>query len=138
MCRGKRTLRPIGFLRTLGQTRPEKFFDQRGEAEFANAEQPRGDHGVENSGREKIHGAGKGADRNRRLAGRFPYPVSAAQRRQIEAGQRIDQVIVTAETELDEAKLFEITVQTVGLGIDRDAIERLQLREDSRVRPRSK
>ena len=41
-------------------------------------------------------------------------------------------IIVAAKTELQQTKLFEITVQTVGLGIDRDAIDPLQLREAAR------
>jgi hypothetical protein len=33
---------------------------------------------------------------------------------------------VPGNADLDEAKLFEVAVQTVGLGIDRDAINRIK------------
>src|SRR4029078_7605586 len=46
-----------------------------------------------------------------------------AERLEIDSGQRIDQNIFAIEGELNEAQLFEIAVQTVGLGVDRDALE---------------
>jgi hypothetical protein len=45
------------------------------------------------------------------------------QRREINVRQRINQAIVPRNADLDEAKFFEIAVKTVGLGIDRDAID---------------
>ena len=39
-------------------------------------------------------------------------------------------MIFAVEGQLDETKLFEIAVQTVGLGIDGDAIELAQPREE--------
>ena len=50
--------------------------------------------------------------------------------RQLETRQRIDEVIVAAKTKLHEAKFFEITVETIGLGIDRNAIDPLQVWKD--------
>jgi hypothetical protein len=39
---------------------------------------------------------------------------------------------VTGKTELDQTKLFEIAVQTVRLGVDRDAVEGREFRKQFR------
>ena len=48
------------------------------------------------------------------------------------AGERIDEQIVARDADLDEAELFEIAVQAVRLGIDRDAGVRREQRENRR------
>jgi hypothetical protein len=128
---GQRALRPVGFLRAFGQNSPEEFLDQSGETELPNAEEPRRDHRIEDSGRDKIHASAQEAQIEiGALQDDFLVRQRTGQRRQVETGQRIDQVIVPAKTELHETKLFVIAVQTIGLGIDRDAIDPLQLREE--------
>ena len=52
------------------------------------------------------------------------------ERFQIETGERIDQIVVARKTQLQETKLFEITMQTVRFGIDRDPVVRLELRKE--------
>jgi len=52
------------------------------------------------------------------------------ERPELQIGQRIDQIIVAGNADLDQAKLFEIAMQTVRLRVDRDTVGCLQLREE--------
>ena len=50
----ERTLRPVGFLRAFVQLHAKKFFHERAQAELPFAQQPRGEHRVENRGRREL------------------------------------------------------------------------------------
>ena len=131
--RRERTARPVRFLRAFGERDVKILLDQRREAELLQSEHPRRDDRVEDLTDGKIIGATKQAQIEiHALEHNFPLGQRAAERLQIDRGQRIDQMILAVEGQLDEAKLFEIAVQTVGLGIDRDAVEPLHPRKEIR------
>ena len=131
--RRKRTARPVRLLRSLGQSDIEILLHQRREAEFTQAQHARRDHRVENFADRKIERTPEQAQIEiHSLQHDFPLGERSAERLQIERCERIDQHVLAVEGQLDETQLFEITVQTVGLGIDGDAIELAQPREDFR------
>ena len=128
MCRGKGRCAQLAFCEPLVNTVPKNFSTK---AARLNSRMPRTRAAITVS---KILVATKFMLRRKRRRSKsapcktISLSVSAVgQRHQIEAGQRIDQVIVAAKTQLHEAKLFEITVQTIGLRIDRDAVDPFQL-----------
>jgi len=123
----ERTARPVGFLRTLGQDDVEVLLDERGITELAQANHPGRDHGVENFPHRQIKAASQQAQiKIHSLENNLLVCEQRAERLEIDSGERIDQNIFAVEGELNEAELFEIAVQTVGLGVDRDALEMTQ------------
>ncbi len=124
----QRSLRPIRLLRTLRQFDVKKSLDQRGQTKFANPEQARRDHGVENCVRREIQAAPQQAKIEiGPLQNNLFFLQQLAQRRQIEIGQRIDQKIPFPRTDLEQTKFLAITMQTVRFRIYGDAIDRLEV-----------
>ena len=106
---------------------------QRREAEFTQAQHASSDHRVENFAHRKIERTPEQTQIEiHSLQHNFALGERSAERLQIERCERIDQHVLAIEGQLDETQLFEIAVQTVGLGIDGDAIELAQPREDFR------
>src|SRR6185503_1447157 len=100
----------------------EVLLDERGITEFAQANHPGRDHGIENFPHRQIEAAPQQAQiKIHSLEDNLLFREQRAERLEIDSGQRIDQNIFAIEGELNEAQLFEIAVQTVGLGVDRDA-----------------
>ena len=132
--RRERTPGPVGLLRGFGEFHPEVALDERGEAEFRNAAEARGDHGVEDAFRCRKADA---AEQAQIVVGAVNNELLAVEGREkgIErkAGERIDQQVVSGNADLDEAELLEVAVEAVRLGIDGDARVRSEQRED-RVR----
>ena len=124
---------PVRFLRAFHQSHTKKFLDQRRQAKRPNPEQPRRDDRVENSCRDKTEATAKQAQIEVRA---LKHDLLARElfrkRREIDFRQRIDQIIVTGNADLDQAKLFEIAVQAVRFGVDCDAVHRLQFRKQFR------
>ena len=123
-------LGPVRFLRTFHQRHAKILFHQRSEAERTDPDEPRGDHRVENPGRFKPEAAAEQSQIEvRALEHNLFRRERAGERREIHVGQRINQVIVPGNANLDQAKFFEITMETVGLGIDGDAVDVIQFRK---------
>ena len=129
----KRAARPVRFLRSLRKGDVEILLHESGETEFLQAEHAGRDHGVENFAHRKIEGAPEQAQIEiHSLQNDLALGQRGAERLEIELGEGIDQDILAIESELDQAQLLEIAVQTVGLGIDRDPFELPEPREDFR------
>ena len=135
----QRAARPVRFLRAFHERDSEILLHQRREAELAQTEQPRRDHGVENFARlEPERAPEKAQIEVHSLQDNFLLREHRAERLEIDARERIDQEILLRKGELNEAKLLEVAVQTVRLGVDRDAIDRLRIAGESpRVARRS-
>ncbi len=130
MCRGKGRCAQLAFCEPLVNTVPKNFSTS---AARLNSRMPSSRAAITVSKilvANKIHASAQQAQIEiGALQNDLLLRQRLGERGQVETRQRIDQVIVAAKTKLHETKLFVITVQTVGLGIDRDAIDPLQLRE---------
>src|SRR5712691_9859177 len=126
----ERTSAPVRFLRSLRQLYLEVSLDQRGQAEFADAEQARRDDRVEDSSRGKIPTPaqqpeieiGAMQDNLFRLQ-------SSAQWCKIDIGQWVNDVVAPGQAKLHQAKLLAIGMKTVGFGVDRHALNWFNLLE---------
>ncbi len=133
IARGSGRRAQFAFCEPLARVDAEVLLDQRREAEFRQPQHARGDHRVENFADIKIERASEQAQIEiHPLQHDLLLGERGAKRLQIDRRERIDQVILAVERELNEAELFKIAVQAVGLGIDRDALERAEPRKNLR------
>src|ERR1700682_4120475 len=119
---GQRTPRPIRLLRSFCKLDAEEALNQRGQTEFANAEQARRDYRVENLARREVQTAAKQpqiiicAVQNNFLLRKY-----RAQRRKIQLRQWINNVIARRvvvaavadrgwHADLEQTKLLPITM----------------------------
>src|ERR1700719_3821086 len=118
----QRPPRPVRFLRSLGKIDVVKSFDQRGQTELANTNQASRDHCVKNLPRNKMKAPPQQSEIEiRTVQNDFLVRQRLAKRGKIDFFQRIDDKIPWRHADLQQAKLFSITMKTVGLGIERDA-----------------
>lgn len=118
---GQWALGPIGFLRTFVERDAEVLGNEVGQAELRDAEQPRGEHGVEDAGRDELVVLAKESQVVVRSV--HDEPVRAKlfeKRRETNAGERVNEFIAIERGDLDETNLFGIGVKTVRFGIERD------------------
>src|SRR5438128_12678026 len=124
----ERTSAPVRFLRSFRQLYLEVPLDQRGQAEFADAEQARRDDRVEDSSGGKIPTPAQqpqieiGAmhDNLFRLQ-------SSAQWCKIDIGQWVNDVIAPEQADLHQTKLLAIRMKTIGLGVDCNPVSAFNL-----------
>ena len=117
----QRSLRPIRFLRTFFQWHAEKIAHEICEAEFFFAEQTRGEHRVENLFGNKIVVLSQQPQIViGRMKNQFVVARLRPQWREINHGERIDQVVRASDADLEQAKFFRIGVKTIRFGIERD------------------
>lgn len=122
----ERPTAPIGFLRAFDQLDPEVALYQRSQAELAQTEKARRNHRVENALRDEVQTAPEqpqieiSAVQNDLFFGE-----GGAERRKIDIGEWIDNDVAVRQTDLKQAKLFTIGMETVGFGVDRDTVSRI-------------
>jgi hypothetical protein len=124
---------------SLTQLDTKMALHQRGQTEFANAEQARGDHRIENTLCFKIESAAHQSEIEiRAMHDDFLFLERDRQGRQIDFRQRIDQVVaarlatgrvrpIDRHAQLQQTKLFPIAMQTVRFGVDGDTLEGFNL-----------
>ena len=117
-----RPARPVGFLAILVEHDAKMLFEQRSQADAGPTEQLGGQHGVEQSAG---HGEAaevvqqpqvKVAPVHDQVLGRKPAP----ERGEVKRGKHVDQMDLTADIKLEEAKARPVVVKIVCLGIERD------------------
>ena len=118
---GKRAARPVGLLAAFVERDATVLLDERAVAERAQAEQLRGQHGVEDGLR----------FRRARAAQHAQVEIGAVQEPGVAAGgrpefiqrkliQRVDEEMLPVVRDLDQADALAVVVQAVGLGIERN------------------
>ena len=123
----QRSPRPVGFLRTLVQLHAKELFGERTQAELNFADQPRGEHCVENRrGHEFVVLEQQPQIVVRAVHDDLVSVQRLEQRVEIDFRQRINQSVAVSRADLNQADLFRIGVQTVGLGVERDPFCRAQ------------
>ena len=97
---------------------------ERSQAEFANAQKSCRDHRVEDARRDETKtSAHQTQIEIGALQDKFLFRKRRGEWRKIKAGERIDQIILAVETQLQQTKFLEIGMQTVRFRIDCDAID---------------
>src|SRR5437763_12118610 len=125
--RGKRTLRPIRFLRTFHQFDVEIFLYQRGQTKLTDPNQPGGKRGIEDSLWHETHVPSEQSQIViSAVENDFLVRERVTQWRKIDIGQWIDNRVAPGDADLEQTKLLAVAVQTVGLGIDGGAMMRLK------------
>ena len=120
--RRKRPPGPVGFLGALGEDNPEVAVQQGRQAELETADEPRRDHGVEHAaGLDHADAAQEPQVVVEPLDDEFMPGEFLKQRLQGKPGQRVDEHIESRHADLDQTQLFEIAMEAVGLGVERDA-----------------
>ena len=94
-------------------------FDESAESELLVTEQAGGGHGVENFAGNKMKCFAEHAQVVvRSVEDQFAIAQRIEQGADVQAGERIDQKIAGFQTELQQAELLGIGVETIGFGID--------------------
>src|SRR5688572_4018188 len=129
----QRTPSPICFLWTFLQLHPEILLHEVNQAELAAAEEPAGEHRVENGGGNEVAVLAQEAQVViRAVENQFVLGENLKDRRQLQSGKRIDEMIAPEKAELNQAQLFRVGMQAVGLRIQRDPCGGVELREKRR------
>lgn len=114
------TLRPIGLLRTFIQFDAEEFLDERAQAELALAQEPAGQHGIENRTRDKLVMFFEQAQIViRAVHDEFVGVKGVEERVELDLGQGIHEAVLAGDADLDEANFFRIGMEAVRLGVER-------------------
>jgi len=122
--RRERTPRPIRLLGPFAEFDIEVPFYQSGQTKFADPEQARSNHRVENALRHKVETSAEQSQIEiRSVQNNFFSLERSAQRRQIDIGEWIDNVVPSRQADLEQTKLLSITMKAIGFGIDRHAID---------------
>ncbi len=117
----ERSARPVRLLPVFSYRDIKESLDEGGQPDLFDAEQLRRDRGVEDfTARSEAHRGAHHAQvvvtavHDQRLLGQ-----GFEETGQVQFGKRVDEEVLATEGELDQTDLFEIVVQTVGLGIHR-------------------
>src|SRR5207248_1440397 len=91
---------------------------------FADPEQARSNHRVENALRHKVQTSAEQSQIEiRSVQNNFFSLQRSAQRRQIDIGEWIHNIIPARQADLEQTKLLSITMKAIGFGVDRHAID---------------
>src|SRR2546430_17166739 len=122
--RRERTPRPIRLLGPFAEFDIEVLSYQSGQTKFADPEQARSNHRVENALRDKIQTAAEQSQIEiRSVQNNFFSLQRSTQRRQIDIGEWIEHIIPSRQADLEQTKLLSITMEAIRFGIDRHAID---------------
>jgi hypothetical protein len=110
---------PVGLLRALLQLYPEKPLHQAAQPELAHAQDPGGQHGVEDGrGRKPMVLAHQPQVVVRPMQDQLVPGENLKNRLQPDAGQGIDQLVSPRNAHLNQAELFRVGMQAVRLRIN--------------------
>src|SRR5439155_27076502 len=99
-------------------------FYQSGQTKLADPEQARSNHRVDNALRRKVQTSAEQPQIEiRSVQNNFFSLQRSAQRRQIDIGEWINNLIPARQADLEKTKLLSITMEAIGFGIDRHAID---------------
>ena len=117
--RRERALGPVHFLRPFFERDAEKFLDKMTEAELRFAEEPRGDHGVEKPvGFEIVRALKEAKIVVGAVENEFVIAERVEKRVHVQTGERVDKFVAVFAADLQQAKLFGISVERIRFGID--------------------
>ncbi len=129
----ERPARPVGFLRAFVEFHAEKFFHEIAQAELRFAQQPCGEHGVENGQRREFMML---PQQPQIVVGGMKNHLVRVERGEerikVDWRERVHQFVAGDGADLDEADLFGIRVEAVGLGVEGEPGSLLNDRQERR------
>ncbi len=118
---GEGAARPVGFLGSFFEFDAKKVLDQMAQAKLPQAEQSRGEHCVENrAGDEFVMLAQEAQIVIRAVHDEGVGGEGIEQGIEVDSGEGVNQVVTSHSADLDEADLFRVGMQAVGLRIHGD------------------